>query len=260
MSTWQDALSTMEHGQHAVQYYKDEEFLARVVGHYIGEGLQKGENAVMIPAKAHRQIFEQAIEAVSGRPTPEWQRRGNLIIIEAEETLSRLHQDGELDWRLFEAVIGGVIRSLSTRPIRAYGEMVNLLWHWQKRAAAIELENFWNLLLKREKFSLLCAYRLDALSPETYDEKFDSVCHCHGIVLPSEDAEFFRQSVNERIDKVMGSSYQSIVSTLAEIEDPRAAVPGAQKCLLWLSRHMPATAKRVLARNGNGNGNGHHAQ
>ena len=44
------------------------------------------------------------------------------------------------------------------RPIRVYGEMVVRLWHAGLPDAALQLEELWNLLAERYKFSLLCAY------------------------------------------------------------------------------------------------------
>ena len=49
------------------------------------------------------------------------------------------------------------------RRVRAYGEMVDVLWRNDQRAGAVSLEILWNQLIARRKCSLLCGYSLDAV-------------------------------------------------------------------------------------------------
>lgn len=44
--------------------------------------------------------------------------------------------------------------------IRAYGEMVNVLWQDGQEAAAIRLEMLWNDLARTRAFKLLCGYSM----------------------------------------------------------------------------------------------------
>jgi len=56
--------------------------------------------------------------------------------------------------------------------VRAYGEMVDVLWQRGERDAAIRLEEFWNDLARLQTFSLLCAYCIDHLDPQAYADRF----------------------------------------------------------------------------------------
>jgi hypothetical protein len=47
--------------------------------------------------------------------------------------------------------------------IRAYGEMVDLLWKDGRSAASIKLEMLWNRLAGTHDFSLLCGYAMGKL-------------------------------------------------------------------------------------------------
>ena len=73
--------------------------------------------------------------------------------------------DGQLDEHLFRDVLGGVLaeaqRRSSTGHVRAFGEMVGLLWVEGDRAAATRLEEYWNDLLRGAACSLFCAYPID---------------------------------------------------------------------------------------------------
>ena len=44
--------------------------------------------------------------------------------------------------------------------IRAYGEMVDVLWKRQQTEAAIRLETLWNDLARWHRFGLLCGYAI----------------------------------------------------------------------------------------------------
>ena len=49
------------------------------------------------------------------------------------------------------------------RRVRAFGEMVALLWSEGNQAAAIRLEELWNELALSQTFCLFCAYSMDSL-------------------------------------------------------------------------------------------------
>jgi hypothetical protein len=72
--------------------------------------------------------------------------------------------DGTVHARLFNHVVGAtfteVARIHPKRTIRAYGEMVNVLWKDGLTAAAIRLETLWNELAKSHDFKLLCSYSM----------------------------------------------------------------------------------------------------
>lgn len=248
MKSWQDTLKTLLPGQHAVQFYTDDHFLARLVGFFIAEGLERDENALVIAARPHRTLFERAIEAASERPVEDLERAGLLTMLDADEMLALFMKKGMPDRERFESAAGAALTAASKgRPTRAYGEMVNILWQAGNRAAALALEGLWNDLLQRSRFSLLCAYAIDRLSPETCSEQFIDVCESHHTILPAEDAEAFDRSVEERLHRALGTPMSSMVSSMATLEDGREGVPAAQKSLLWLTRHMPSTAKKVLS-------------
>jgi hypothetical protein len=75
--------------------------------------------------------------------------------------------DGEPDWGRFEETVGGLCDVLQARVgdrgLRAFGEMVGLLWMKGLHSAAIRLEEYWNRLLEDHAICLYCAYPIDAL-------------------------------------------------------------------------------------------------
>jgi hypothetical protein len=82
-------------------------------------------------------------------------------------------------------VVGGqLLRMHATYPpVRAFGEMVALLWAQGKSQAALELEDLWNELPGHHPFSLMCAYSLDVIGEPASLQTVVDIAKLHGKVL-----------------------------------------------------------------------------
>jgi anti-sigma regulatory factor (Ser/Thr protein kinase) len=72
---------------------------------------------------------------------------------------------------------------LGTSPVRAFGEMVALLWGAGNVKAAMALESLWNDLAASRQFSLLCAYPTSALRVAGL-AVVNETCDLHSTVHP----------------------------------------------------------------------------
>jgi PAS domain S-box-containing protein len=174
---------------HAVQFYEDDDFLSDVVAEFIGVGLVTSEPVVVIASDAHRQAFrarlrERSID-VDGAL-----ERGQLALVDARELLGELMVDGMPDPGRFRFLVGRLLDDARAgrepHRVRAYGEMVDLLWRDGNRAAAIRLEELWNDLSQSCPLSLLCAYAMDNFPREADHEDLSRVCRAHTGVRPTE--------------------------------------------------------------------------
>jgi hypothetical protein len=161
-----DVLETA--GDHLVQFYDaDPAALVANVAAFIDEGLNAGDSIVVIASPEHRDAFLAALG--SSRDQRDVRAR-RLVVLDAAATLAQFMVDGRPNWRRFDTVVGAVIRGLRrAKPgarLRAYGEMVGLLWAAGQTDAAVELEKFWNVLLGGEEFTLYCAYPVDGLADD----------------------------------------------------------------------------------------------
>ena len=145
-------------------YGRNDRLLTRNVGRYLAEGLRRGDALVVIATGEHadaitRELALHAPDAVAAS------RDGRLVVLDAQETLDRFLVDGQPNEQLFRDVVGGVLAEAhqrsSTGHVRAFGEMVGLLWVAGDRAAATRLEHYWNDLLCGTACSLFCAYPID---------------------------------------------------------------------------------------------------
>jgi PAS domain S-box-containing protein len=115
---------------------------------------------------------------------------GRLTLLDAAETLSSFCVDGSPDWDRFRTKIGGLIEQKRVETggarVRAYGEMVDLLWKDGRQRQAINLEEMWNDLGRLHQFTLLCAYVMGNFFKEADGAHFEEICKIHTHVVPTE--------------------------------------------------------------------------
>lgn len=162
MATWAELLGGAEPGDHLVQFYGDDDrLLSRNVSRFLAEGLRRGDGVVVIATPEHtRAIVRHLVDELPG-PPPE----GRIAYLDAGETLRRLEVHGSLTESRFRSVIGDAVAPVRARSttgtVRAFGEMVNLLWHEGRHEDAHHLEELWNAVLAEYRCSLFCAYGID---------------------------------------------------------------------------------------------------
>lgn len=183
-----DAPSKRIHAHHhAVQFYGDEIELFKTIGTFLIEGLVANQPAVVIATPPHRQAIEDELTARL-IDVARARQLGDLVLLDAEETLATFMHQGIPDPRLFRRNVGEVLeqtlRGRERTPVRAYGEMVDLLWKEGQAEAAIRLEVLWNELATTHTFSLLCGYAIGNFYKET--AKLEDVKQLHTHVVGQE--------------------------------------------------------------------------
>jgi PAS domain S-box-containing protein len=203
--------------EHFVQFYEDDTFLANSVANFLGGALGAGESAMMIATAAHREaverlLTERGVDVVAAR------QRGNLVSLDAATTLAEFMEGSVPNAARFVEVVGGLVRRMTEggRRLRAFGEMVALLWAEGNKQAAIALEDLWNDLAKQRVFSLFCAYPMEKFSAEEDGNPFEHICGQHSHVIPTES---YATIATDRERQLAVSKLQQRAAALeAEIE------------------------------------------
>jgi hypothetical protein len=244
---WQELLKHPSDGDHLVQIYQDERFLAEAVAEYIGAGLRAGEAALLVATPSHRAAFLRQLAAVGIAPEQAI-RRGQLRLVDAAECLTRFMRDGMPQWQSFHEVVGALLAELRLQypTVRAYGEMVDLLWSGGQREAAIRLEELWNELAKLQTFSLLCAYCMDNLDASAYGGPLEMVCSAHTHLIPARDYRRFNMAVSQASKQVLDQPLAQMLLSMSASHRPPTQMPLGQATLFWLKKNMPRTADKVL--------------
>jgi PAS domain S-box-containing protein len=170
------------HG-HFVRFYDDDTYLLREVAEYIDAALRAGGAGIVIATPEHLAGLHGRLAGFGRAWYP-----GELITLDARETLARFVVEGWPDEARFFDVIGSVVESACAggRVVHAFGEMVALLCADGRYEAAVHLEHLWNRLAKRLTFSLFCAYPAALFPTADHAHAFRHVCDAHTHVCPSE--------------------------------------------------------------------------
>ena len=170
--------------RHSVHFYDRPSSLIDRVCEFAREGLRGGDAAIIICTPEHLQSIDACLGA-RGFDLAELRARGQYVSLDAAQTLDRFMVSGRPDRQRFAEVVGGqLLRTHATYPrVRAFGEMVALLWAQGKSQAALQLEDLWNELLGHHPFSLLCTYSLDVLGKPANLQTVVDIAKLHGKVL-----------------------------------------------------------------------------
>ena len=166
---------------HDVHFFGPGDGLDQRLAAYIGEGLAAGDVCLSVTTADHRNALHRALGPSAALA---W-RTGQLIELDAAETLPRLLKDGKPDPVLFDEVIGTMLEGCLSagRGVRAYGEMVDVLWTRGDVVEALALEDMWNDLRDRLSFQLLCGYAIT--DPEAQGAGYEQICARHHAVSSS---------------------------------------------------------------------------
>jgi hypothetical protein len=247
--SWSTFLESAPPAGHAVQVYQDLDELSASVGRFLDAGLRAGEPALVIATSEHWETFRAELERL-GHDVDALQEQGVLTCRDADETLAAF-MDGEVPSAArFEQVVGSTVDAVATRfpdkTVRAFGEMVDLLFQRGQQAAAAALEDLWNRLFESRRFALLCAYELDVFDLETQTSALPEIVRTHTHPRPVADTGKLAAAVHQTLTELLGSHAAARIYLQVAEEVPRTALPRAQAVLMWLSRHQPATARQVL--------------
>lgn len=182
-----DIANTPEHIlRHSVHFYDRPSSLIDRVCEYVREGLKGGDAAMIICTPEHLHSVDACLGA-RGFDIAALRASGQYVTLDAANTLDLFMLNGHPDRRRFSDSVGGqLLRTHATYPrVRAFGEMVALLWAMGQSRAALELEDLWNELLGHHPFSLMCAYSLDVLGEPATLQTVVDIAKLHGRVLGS---------------------------------------------------------------------------
>jgi hypothetical protein len=241
-----------ERPKHGVQFYgRDDGVLVANVSRYLGEGLQRGEGLVAIATAAHIRAFANRL-AEDGRSPMRAIHDGRLVFLGAEETLALFMVDGQPDPDSFRSVMGVVFQQLRKktggRELRAYGEMVSLLWNAGNSAAAVQVEHLWNEVLSENELQLFCAYQIDVFGREFQAGVIDEILCTHTHLEPEGLDGVLHGAVSRAMHEVLGASDRDLPLLADSRALSWAVLPRGETTVLWIRDNLPEYADEILAR------------
>ena len=182
----ESAVENIMTSKHVVRFYEDDDALVKEISYFIGTGLAGGDGGIIVATKAHLHSIEERITA-SGCDLVAAREQEQYVSLDAAETLSRFMVNGLPDEQRFISEVGSLLARMEVRhsKVRAFGEMVSLLWAEELYEAALRLEQLWNDLIDIRACSLFCAYRMTDFNTDAATLRLKDVCTQHSQVLLS---------------------------------------------------------------------------
>ncbi|MGC2478011.1 MAG: MEDS domain-containing protein [Candidatus Sulfotelmatobacter sp.] len=169
--------------EHIAQFYEHDGVLLDTLIGFIGGGLKAGESTIVIATAAHLKALEEGLQN-SGVDLVSALVQHRYIALLADKALDRFMVKQWPDDMLFANFVTELITRARAngRRVRAFGEMVALLWARGDVAATVRLEYLWNRLFKTEDFSLFCAYPKAGFTKDP-SHSMREICDAHSKII-----------------------------------------------------------------------------
>lgn len=168
---------------HCVQIYEDDTAFLDALEGFVVAGLRQNEAIILIATAAHLGLLKDRLIR-GGVDLPATIARNQFVAVDAHEALASFMRDGWPNEELFYKMVSALLKHVRPQypKVRAFGEMVALMWANGDCGATIHLEHLWARLCKSEEFSLFCAYPRVGFTQDAEQSMMD-VHLAHSIVF-----------------------------------------------------------------------------
>ena len=183
----QDFWAELSPCDHVVQIYESTNGFIETLAKFVSEGFTVGDSVVIIATAEHRLALEQRLIELG---FPEVTDPDNIqyIAVDAVDVMRNILVAQQPDEILFrKEILGLLARARSTgRRVRAFGEIVALMWANGYNGGTVRLEYLWHEFCRNEELTLFCAYPRSGFT-KSADASIEEICALHSKVLPSLD-------------------------------------------------------------------------
>lgn len=147
---------------HLCEFYSTAESRIRSLCNFIVPGIIKGEAVIVIASFENIQLLKNTL-ILYAIDAEEVGKSGQLVMLDAEKTMKNFVRTDYVDDFLFMDFMTNLMEGISGNfpGVRAYGEMVDILYRSGRFDLTIQLEQLWAEMSLHYKFSLMCGYTAD---------------------------------------------------------------------------------------------------
>ncbi len=205
-----------------------------------------------MPTVAHWNAFRPRLEA-EGVDVNAAQARGQLTVVDADETLPRFMGKALPDTPVFLGLAGEIIRQTRAAgnypKVRWWGEMVNVLWERGDVAASMNLEDLFDRVAQEQDIAIFCSFVMDNFDGEIHTHMLPRLGENHSHLIPVEDYARLERAVADALRETVGPDEARVLESqlLSQYQAP-FNMPRSQALLLALRQVLPMVAAPVLQR------------
>ena len=168
---------------HVVQIYENDDVFLNTLENFAASGIDATESVIIIGTEIHLSELNKRL-IKRGYNLEELISSNRYFPLNAQDMLAQFMVDGWPDENLFFECINSVIQkaTVNGQKIRAFGEMVAVLWAEGKNGATVRLENLWNQLHAKKNFALYCAYPKVGFTQNIHDSA-KNICNTHSKII-----------------------------------------------------------------------------
>jgi len=169
--------------EHFVQIYEADDVFAETLTSFVADGLHNAQAVVVIATPMHRRELVDRLASI-GFDLAQVMEDDQLMLLDAEETISKFMRNNWPEEELFSSVIKDILSRAGRggRKVRAFGEMVAIMWARGYCGATVRLEHLWHRMCEMDTFPLFCAYPKTGFTQDPA-ESIAQVCAAHSKVL-----------------------------------------------------------------------------
>lgn len=177
--------------EHLVQIYNNDTAFLDALEGFVGGGIKTGDGVITIATPEHQAALAHRLDS-RGIDVAAAMASDQYIALDAQEMLSKFMVPlGGTQWpdhKRFENAVNELLTRATkgpdgkTRRVRAFGEMVALLWEQGNAGATIRLEYLWHDFCQKKAFCLFCAYPRSCFT-QNADESMNQICAAHSKVM-----------------------------------------------------------------------------
>lgn len=168
---------------HLVQIYENDKTFLNTLE---GDGLLNGESVVIIATREHLNYLNSRL-ITQNFDIETLIFNDQYIPLDAEECIAAFMVNDLPDEVLFTRMVTDIMlrAQKGNRKVRAFGEMVAILWAQGFTGATVRLENLWHTFQQQKGFCLYCAYPKSGFT-EDANASINEICTAHSMVLNGE--------------------------------------------------------------------------
>ena len=161
--------------------------LLNTLADYASNGFHAGDAVVIIATGKHITALNTRLK-VRGLDLNPLIAADQYLALDADETLDKFMVNGMPDAAKFVEAMTAVMKRArkNGHEVRAFGEMVALLWERGNAKATMDLEDLWNKFCATQRFSLFCAYPKNGFGHNAGNSVMH-ICSAHSKVIQANE-------------------------------------------------------------------------